>query len=144
MNRTLKFGLLIAIVLGTLGWLAIGGDATTASYYKTIAEIEQLTPDQKDKRIRVAGNIQAGSIKRSGREVSFVLVEEGRKMPVLYNGVDPLPDTFRDGAQALADGRVATDGVFHANKIAAKCASKYQAKPGEKYQKQLPVNQKRA
>ena len=45
-------------------------------------------------------------------------------------GADPLPDTFRDGAQALADGRMGRDGVFHASKIQAKCASKYEAKPG--------------
>jgi hypothetical protein len=46
--------------------------------------------------------------------------------------VDPLPDTFRDGAQALADGEMGRDGVFHASKIQAKCASKYEAKPTEK------------
>ncbi|OYT68461.1 MAG: cytochrome c biogenesis protein CcmE, partial [Chloracidobacterium sp. CP2_5A] len=45
---------------------------------------------------------------------------------------DPLPDTFRDGAQALADGRMQPDGTFHANRIQAKCASKYEAKPGGK------------
>jgi cytochrome c-type biogenesis protein CcmE len=49
---------------------------------------------------------------------------------VVYTGTDPLPDTFRDGAQALADGRMGRDGVFHASKIQAKCASKYESKPG--------------
>ena len=33
------------------------------------------------------------------------------------------------GAQALADGRLGPDGTFEANKIQAKCASKYEAKP---------------
>jgi len=32
-------------------------------------------------------------------------------------------------AQALADGKLGADGVFHATKIQAKCASKYEAKP---------------
>ena len=36
---------------------------------------------------------------------------------------------FRDNAQALADGRLGPDGIFEANKIQAKCASKYEAKP---------------
>jgi cytochrome c-type biogenesis protein CcmE len=31
----------------------------------------------------------------------------------------------------VADGKMGPDGVFHANKIQAKCASKYQSKPGE-------------
>ena len=52
-------------------------------------------------------------------------------MTVAYAGTDPLPDTFRDGAQALADGRLDPDGVFRAGKIQAKCASKYEAKPGQ-------------
>ena len=45
-------------------------------------------------------------------------------------GFDPLPDTFRDGAQALADGKLGPDGVFHASEVQAKCASKYAPKPG--------------
>ena len=39
--------------------------------------------------------------------------------------------SFRDGSQALADGRLDKDGVFRAGKIQAKCASKYEAKPGQ-------------
>jgi cytochrome c-type biogenesis protein CcmE len=54
-------------------------------------------------------------------------------MRVRYTGNDPLPDTFKDGSQALIDGRMG-EGVFQAKKIAAKCASKYEAKPGQNYQ----------
>jgi cytochrome c-type biogenesis protein CcmE len=46
--------------------------------------------------------------------------------------MDPLPDTFRNDAIALADGRLASNGVFEANKIQAKCASKYEAKPSQR------------
>jgi cytochrome c-type biogenesis protein CcmE len=69
---------------------------------------------------------------RKGREVSFTLAQNDLRLNVIYNGVDPLPDTFRDGAQALADGKLGADGVFRATKIQAKCASKYEAKPGSK------------
>jgi cytochrome c-type biogenesis protein CcmE len=51
---------------------------------------------------------------------------------VVYNGSEPLPDTFRDGAQALADGKLGADRVFQASAIQAKCASKYETKPGGK------------
>ena len=53
-------------------------------------------------------------------------------MTVLYDGIEPLPDTFRDGAQAVAEGKLDRDGVFLASKIQAKCASKYEAEPGSK------------
>ena len=77
------------------------------------------------KRLRVAGNVQPGSIRRSGTNVNFVLVENDRTLSVVYNGTEPPPDTFKDDAQALAEGSFGRDGVFYAKQIQAKCASKY-------------------
>jgi cytochrome c-type biogenesis protein CcmE len=88
------------------------------------------------KRVRVDGFVQAGSIVRNGSEVSFVIHQDPNKrqldnmtLKIVYRGIDPLPDTFKDDAQALADGKLGADGVFQASKIQAKCASKYEAKP---------------
>ena len=44
----------------------------------------------------------------------FVLTQDNTKLKVAYTGTDPLPDTFKDGAQALADGKLGKDGVFQA------------------------------
>jgi cytochrome c-type biogenesis protein CcmE len=65
-------------------------------------------------------------------ETKFMLHQGATLLSVVYVGSDPLPDTFRDNATALADGRLGSDGVFRANKIQAKCASKYEAKPNQK------------
>lgn len=143
MNRTMKFGMVITLVVGTLAWLAVGGTGESASYYKTIAELDQLGPAVKDKKLRVGGFVQDGSIKRAGNQVDFVLVEENRKMNVRYAGNEPLPDTFKDGSQALIDGRMG-EGVFHATKIAAKCASKYEAKPGQNYKGNASTYEKKS
>ena len=62
--------------------------------------------------------------------MKFTLVQDKLALNVAYEGRDPLPDTFKDGSQALADGRMGPDGVFHAQEIQAKCASKYAPKPG--------------
>jgi cytochrome c-type biogenesis protein CcmE len=129
MNNYVKFGLLIVVILGTLAWLAAGGVSDTKTYYKTIAELNQMGDSAKDKRVRVGGDITAGSIARNGGEVTFVMAQDKLLLKVVYNGIDPLPDTFRPGAQALADGRLGADGVFRATKIQAKCASKYEAAP---------------
>ena len=80
------------------------------------------------KRLRVAGNVEPGSIKRQGTHVEFALQEQGRLLPVVYQGSEAPPDTFKDDAQALAEGSYGRDGVFHANKLQAKCASKYAPK----------------
>jgi cytochrome c-type biogenesis protein CcmE len=128
MKTYLKFGFLIVAILGTLLWLSIGGISETSTYYKTIAELNQMGKGGKEHRLRVGGDV-ADSIHRDGREVRFTLTQDKLILPVVYNGIEPLPDTFKPGAQALADGKLGADGVFHATKIQAKCASKYEAKP---------------
>ncbi len=126
-----KFAALIVVIVGTLVWLAVGGVNDTKTYYKTIAELDKM-PDATGRRLRVAGDVEPGSITREGRLVRFRLKQDALMLSVVYSGSDPLPDTFRDGSQALADGKLGSDGVFQANKIQAKCASKYEAKPGMK------------
>ena len=49
----------------------------------------------------------------------------GRLLTVVYKGSEPPPDTFKDDAQALAEGTYGRDGQFHATVLQAKCASKY-------------------
>lgn len=129
MNTYAKFGAMIAVIIGVLAWLAMGGISDSKTYYKTIAELRQMGDQAKGRRIRVGGDVQAGSIVRNGAEVTFVMHQSAKTLKVVYSGIDPLPDTFKDGAQALADGKLGSDGVFRASKIQAKCASKYEAKP---------------
>ncbi len=129
MKNYVKFGILILAILGTLAWLAVGGISETKTYYKTISELNQMGEQAKEKRLRVGGDIAPHSITREGSNVTFLLSQDKKQLKVVYSGIDPLPDTFRDGAQALADGKLGADGVFHATKIQAKCASKYEAAP---------------
>lgn len=131
MKTWAKFGILVVAIVGTLVWLAAGGIKETKTYYKTISELHQMGDRALKEKIRVGGDVAPGSIERNGRDVYFTLSQEHSRLKVVYSGIDPLPDTFRDGAQALADGRLGADGVFHASKIQAKCASKYEAKPGQ-------------
>lgn len=129
MKTYAKFGILMALIIGSLVWLAVGGVKDTKTYYKTIPELERMGRSAQGQRLRVGGEVQPGSIAKNGTQVSFVLHKGAMTLNVVYSGVDPLPDTFKDNAQALADGRLGPDGVFEANKIQAKCASKYEAKP---------------
>ena len=125
-----KFGTATAVILVSLGFLAYTGVQESKSYYVTIKELRGMPNDVYSKRLRVAGNVQPGSIKRTGRRVEFVLIENDQTLPVLYTGTEAPPDTFKDDSQALADGNFGRDGVFHAKQLQAKCASKYAPKPG--------------
>ena len=129
MNNYVKFGILIVAILGSLAWLAVGGISDTKTYYKTVSELTQMGEQGKEKRLRVGGDVAANSIVREGKDVKFTLAQDKLRLAVVYSGIEPLPDTFKDGAQALADGKLGADGVFHATKIQAKCASKYEAAP---------------
>jgi cytochrome c-type biogenesis protein CcmE len=128
MKKYGKFIALVAIVIGTLVWLAAASMTDTKSYYKTIAEMAKMGDRAYGQRIRVYGDVEKDSIKRMGTETRFVLVQDKQRLAVAYTGSEPLPDTFRDGAQAVADGRLYKDGVFRTSQIQAKCASKYEAK----------------
>ena len=127
-----KFAILIVAIIGTLSWLAVGGYGDSKTYYKTISEVTAMGSEAHGKRLRVGGDVEPGSIVRDGKSVRFTIKQDARVLKVVYTGIDPLPDTFRDGSQALADGKLGPDGVFQANKIQAKCASKYEAKPIQK------------
>ena len=125
-----KFGIGIAIIVVTLSALGWMGAKESQTYYHTVEELSRLNGAQLRQRIRVGGDVSAGSIQHLPGRVDFVLTAEGKNLPVSYVGNDPLPDTFKDGAQALVEGRAMPDGRFVAEQVQAKCASKYEAAPG--------------
>src|SRR6202795_2860869 len=123
--KFLKFGSAMVVILLALAYLAYTGVQESKSYYVTIKELQGMGDGASNKRLRVAGSVQPGSIHRSGMDLNFVLVENDQTLKVVYNGTEPPPDTFKDNAQALAEGKFGRDGVFYAKQIQAKCASKY-------------------
>ena len=127
----LKIIAVAVLILGTVSWLAYTGVRDTKSYYVTINELNSMGKKAYTRNLRVAGNVEPGSIERVGPNASFTLIEQGHTLKVNYVGSEPPPDTFKDDAQALAVGTYGRDGVFHATQLQAKCASKYApAKPG--------------
>lgn len=131
MKKQLKFGVGIGVILLSLGWLAWLGARESKTYYHTIAELQTLKGSALRQRMRIGGTVQPGSIQRLPGRVNFTLDGEGKSLAVSYTGTDPLPDTFVDNSQALVEGRPGPDGRFVAEKVQAKCASKYEADPSQ-------------
>ena len=127
----IRFGVAIAIVVVSLGYLAFTGVQQSKSYYVTIKELRDMNDSRYAKRLRVAGNVVPGTIKRQGSRVEFALKENELTLPVVYLGTEAPPDTFKDDSQAMAEGRYGRDGIFHANQLQAKCASKYAPAPDQ-------------
>ncbi len=136
-----RIGIAVAVIVGTIGWLAITGAQASKSYYVTIAELGGMGNKAYTSNLRVEGFVKPGSIEHDGPHVTFLLNEfeshspkaaSGHLLKVIYKGSEPPPDTFKDDAQALAEGTYGRDGVFHASVLQAKCASKYApAQPGQ-------------
>jgi cytochrome c-type biogenesis protein CcmE len=125
----LKIIIATVVILATVAWLAFTGVRDNKSYYVTIGELQGMGNKAYVRHLRVAGNVAPGSIHRVGTNATFDLLEQGRKLSVVYQGSEPPPDTFKDDAQALAVGTFGHDGVFHATELQAKCASKYAVAP---------------
>jgi cytochrome c-type biogenesis protein CcmE len=112
-SNTTRITIAVAIILGTIGWLAYSGYGAGKSYYVTIAELGGMGDKAYHSNLRVEGFVEPGSIVQSGPHVEFVLNEYeshsakapgGRLLKVSYKGSEPPPDTFKDDAQALAEG----------------------------------------
>ena len=131
-TKPTKFVVAALIIIGVVAWLAISAAGDNKSYYVTITELQAMGQKAYTRHLRVAGNVQPGSINHVGTNATFTLLEQGKTLRVSYQGLEPPPDTFKDDAQALAIGTYGRDGVFHATQLQAKCASKYapQTKPG--------------
>src|ERR1700754_2347006 len=124
-NQGTRIGIAIFVILGSIVYLAVSGVQANKSYYVTIQELQGMGNKAYTRHLRVAGNVQPGSIQHKGTDAEFVLVENANKLRVSYKGDEPPPDTFKDNSQALAIGTYGRDGVFHATQLQAKCASKY-------------------
>ena len=84
LNTYLKFGGATVVIFLLLGYLAYTGVQDSKSYYVTIKELHKMGDGAYSKRLRVAGNVQPGSIKRTGTHVQFVLMEEDQTLHVDY------------------------------------------------------------
>jgi cytochrome c-type biogenesis protein CcmE len=71
---------------------------------------------------RLGGLVEAGSVKRDGVAVSFVVTDTAKSVPVKYTGI--LPDLFKEGKGVVAQGQL-RDGVFEAREVLAKHDENY-------------------
>jgi cytochrome c-type biogenesis protein CcmE len=71
---------------------------------------------------RIGGMVQEGSVVRNGTQVSFVVTDTVRTVPVTYNGI--LPDLFKEGKGVVAQGQL-KGGLFQAREVLAKHDENY-------------------
>lgn len=141
-KKKIRFMTGFAVIVAAIAYFAIAGFQEGKAYYRTIDELEQLGPGANGKRLRVAGLVKPGTISRKGKNLEFQLEQDALTLDVVYLGSSPVPDTFKDGAEAIVEGERRTDGTFEADHIQAKCASKYEAEYGNgaAHPEDVPMN----
>ena len=126
-KRNLKFvvgGVIIAIAII---YLVYSGIQKTALYYLTVSEFRNRGDEAYGEAVRVNGQVLDGSIRWNSKEgaLYFTIIDEQNKLPIIHKGV--APDTFKGGAEVVVEGRYTPEDIFEADKILAKCPSKYEA-----------------
>jgi cytochrome c-type biogenesis protein CcmE len=111
------------VALVAVGWLTVDAFRGSVVYYLTPSEA--LT-DRPDEVFRLAGFVVDDSIVRDdGGALHFAVTDGTATIPVRYDG--RVPDSLGDGAEAVAEGRLGEDGVFRADSVLARCASKFES-----------------
>lgn len=74
---------------------------------------------------RLGGLVVQGSLHRDadGLTTRFTVTDTVLSIPVVYRGI--LPDLFKEGRGCVAQGKIGTDGTFHADQVLAKHDENY-------------------
>jgi cytochrome c-type biogenesis protein CcmE len=125
MMAGLKWVALFAVVAACVGYLVYSSTGGSAEYYLTVSELRSHATSAD---VRVAGVVQPDVLRSDGGlKVQFTEKDATAALLVDYNGT--LPDIFRPGITVVAEGRLGSDGVFHARTVLAKCPSRFSTTP---------------
>ena len=120
----------IALITGGLAVLGIVASLVLSAFQSNLVFF--FSPTQvaageapKGKSFRIGGLVKEGSIKREpdGVTLRFVMTDTEKDMTVAYKGI--LPDLFREGKGAVAQGKLGGDGIFIASEVLAKHDENY-------------------
>jgi cytochrome c-type biogenesis protein CcmE len=118
----------IALIAGGLAALGIASVFVLQALDSNIAFF--VTPSEvaagkapQGKAFRVGGMVREGSLRRDNLTVYFAITDTAKDVPVAYTGI--LPDLFKEGKGAVAQGKLGPDGVFTASEVLAKHDENY-------------------
>jgi cytochrome c-type biogenesis protein CcmE len=113
-----------AVIAGALGYLGVSGVRSGWVYY---VDVDSYVRDgAAGARSRVHGAVAPEGLEvgRADLVARFVLVGGRERLNVEYRGA--IPDTFAAGREVVVEGASDRAGVFQADLLLTRCASKYQ------------------
>jgi len=126
MNRNrMKFAIAGLILIGSLTYLAVAATRGGYVYHVTVDKF-QSSPQYRAQRIRLCGTVDSANCIADSAALSarFNLKGTAASVVVQYHGT--IPDLFKAGREVVVEGQLDNAGVFQADVLMTKCASKYE------------------
>lgn len=124
--RTRRFAWIAAglAILGVAAALVLSAFQSNLVFFFTPTQIA-ANEAPRGRPFRVGGMVEAGSLVRSpdSLTVRFRVTDTAKTIPVSFTGL--LPDLFKEGKGAVAQGMLGPDGVFYASEVLAKHDENY-------------------
>ena len=138
-TKKIKFIAGFAVIIASLLTMIVYSSEKMSLYYLTVSELEAREIEFANTRFKLAGKVIPGSIiYRDGNRtvtaefaISDLIDQDpsANKRTIRYSGV--VPDTFREEADVVLEGKVGPNGIFVAENMLAKCPSKYESQSYE-------------
>jgi cytochrome c-type biogenesis protein CcmE len=108
-------------VVGVAAALVLNAFQSNLVFFYSPSQIESKEAPT-GRTFRLGGLVVAGSVKRTGVAVNFLVTDTAKTVPVHFEGI--LPDLFKEGKGVVAQGQL-RDGVFQAKEVLAKHDENY-------------------
>jgi cytochrome c-type biogenesis protein CcmE len=143
MTKGIQIAIGATAIAGLLGWYGASNldKAPAFTYFKNLEEFRANPDAISGARSRIHGYVATASISRDIEAMQVRFKVQNAPAHTGLGTAPPLdvvlasletPDLFKDGAEVVVEGRMvaSNDGpVFEADKVLAKCPSKFEAAP---------------
>jgi cytochrome c-type biogenesis protein CcmE len=120
-HKRLTLAAALLLAAGAIAALVFNAFQSNMVFFYTPTQVEAHEAPA-NRTFRVGGLVQAGTVKRDGMMVNFIVTDTAKTIPVRYEGI--LPDLFQEGKGVVAQGKL-VDGVFVAREVLAKHDENY-------------------
>jgi cytochrome c-type biogenesis protein CcmE len=113
------------VLLAGVTYLAIAGAKSGWVYHLPVDQFV-TNAQYRTQRVRLCGTVDADGLVSTPATLTaaFNLKGDKQHIAIEYHGV--IPEMFQADREVVVEGRLGDDGVFHADVLMTKCASKYE------------------
>lgn len=124
-----RWGLLLAValVVGTIAWLAFSGIGSALVYYRTPTELRALGEEAIGTSMRLGGLVDPGSLTCDEGQVAFTMTDGTTQVDVRSARSAPPLLCPREGVGVVVQGHLSVLGVFEPTEVIVKHDENYAA-----------------